>query len=114
MIPSALFTDSFTIKKTDLSKSNGRVTHKVSTVSIGNKGRFSDIGGSRSRFLIGSVSNVTKILYTEANCEIVFGRVIEDESDCTQYDIIRVDTKKFFGNQHHLQVSLEQRSTNIT
>lgn len=115
MIPSALFTDYFSIKKTVQSVSSvGKVTNKLKTLSNGNKGRFSSVTGSRNRDFLGSVKQYSMILYCDVNCNIEFGHIIEDESACIQYDVVRVDKKKYYGTNHHMQVLLEERRIEIS
>ena len=109
MIPSALMTDSFTIKKTDQSITSGKITHTVSTVSTGSKGRFDPNGGSRNRDFMGSIKQASMVLYTNYDAEIKFGRIIINEADSAQYDVIRVDSMAVPGSNHHMEVYLEQR-----
>lgn len=109
MIPSSLLTESFTIKKSDqATDTSGKITHILSTVSTGNKGRFDPSGGSRNRDFMGSVKQASMVLYCNYNSDVQFGRIIQKEDDSTQYDILRVDTHSI-GTKHHMEVYLEQR-----
>lgn len=113
MIPRALFTDTFKVKKTEQLITSGKITHIVNTVSSGNKGRFQSISGSRNRDFMGSIKQYSMVLYCDSNCGIEFGRIVENEVTCVQYDVVRVDNKQYYGDNHHMQVYLEERRTEI-
>lgn len=108
-----LFTHSFSIKATVQTITSGQVTHEVTTLSQGNKGRFDPLSGSRQREFVGQVKQASAILFTDPNSDIKVGYVIVNEGNCRQYDVVRVDEQTTPSGDHHLEVYLEEKRADI-
>jgi hypothetical protein len=108
----ALLIHRFTIKQTVQKITAGVVSHDLDICQIDVLGRFEALSGSRQRDFVGAAKQVSKVLFTDFNDNIKVGRIIEDQRNCQEYDVVRVDEMSTLSD-HHLEVFLEERRTDI-
>lgn len=106
------FNNTVTIKKMVYTTTSGKPTKTLSDAATGIRCAIQPTSGNLINTMVGEGRSATHRLFAYISDEFKPGRVIQDQ-DGIQYDIIHVAKQKFFAQNHHVEVLMEERTRNI-